>query len=841
MMKKAVIVLLAFFALSCALAGCNDTEQTSGELSAESVADTSSAETSVGEASVAESSADTSSEPAQEPSLDVDALAKLDYKAVVADSNTVDFLDSAAVFAASYGDKYALYFDDWDQYAVLDTEIACASLAGDTAWAFAYVQAEDSSLYKVKMYRFSKNSSEPEEKVLDLPAVQKQTLFYSAVSETVGYLAVFSWERGFETIVEPAYLMLTTDGGKSWKNTMGDFDTPWECQPLMVHFVSKDVGMLSYAHPNNTFDSDLDNRTYATKDGGRTWIRLEQLDLIKHDTNGDVIAFAEQDGTYTISVRLCYGKNEIFDYTSTDLLRWEPAFELDTFDPSALTYVPLGNAFDGTADSDNLTAYFATAEDKTYVYFPERDAYLTIPQKAERLCGASIILDDVFFTFAEGSSDTIMQYSFEQQQQKLVWQSEIKLPESCEDAYLSFHYSGHSGGEDGSHLCVYAKENGVYTLKYLFRTDYHGRALKETVEMSTVPYAHDANDVPVLTRFFDDQEGVAVFACGDGTDLGAHLYATKDGGRNWSQMTDLDRAELTGGHNDLSVVGIKMSSYRNRVYTLTLRDGKTGREVNLISADLQTFAPEHAELPAEYIDGSTNALHMIWGDYNGETVVCMPYWGQTFRFPAGSLVSYHMCGDTALITAWDADTEKNCTVYRLIKGQDTPKCTVLDVPPHASGQEYYYLSNMYFDLVDENIAFLAVMGTENMDEEMLALFRTTDGGNTWQNMREGAAPVSWNWKEFVQTIRFFDERVGLLSRRYSVTDDLHERTLVTFDGGRTWQSPEEFVFDLPYSYADITDCGVKDGVYWVDVAFTQCDDPYQRYESTDLIHWTLAE
>ncbi len=840
MMKKLAIILLAVLALSCALAGCDDAEQTSSEPSAESIAETSSTETSAEESSVAESSADTSSEPVQEPSLDVDALAKLDYKAVVADSDTVGFLDSAAVFAAKYGDKYALYFADWDRYAVVDTEIACASLMGDTAWAFAYVQAEDSSLYRVKMYRFSKNSSEPEEKVLNLSGVHKQTLFYSAVSETVGYLAVFDWERGFETIVEPAYLMLTTDGGKSWKNTMGDFDTPWECLPLMVHFVSKDVGMLSYAHPNDIYDSDLDYRTYATKDGGRTWIRLEQLDLIEHDTNGDVIAFAEQDGTYTISVRLCYGKNEIFDYTSTDLIRWEPAFESDTFDPSALTYVPLGDAFDSTADSDNRTAYFATAEDKTYVYLPERDAYLTIPQKTERLCGAAVILDDVFFTFAEGSSDTIMQYSFEQYHQKLVWQSEIKLPESCEDAYLSFHYSGHSGGEDGSYLCVYAKENGVYTLKYLFRTDFSGREIMETVEMSTVPHAHDANDVPVLTRFFDEKEGIAVFACGDGTDLGAHLYATKDGGRNWSQMTDLDRAELTGGGNDLSVVGITMSSYRNRVYTLTLRDGKTGREVNLISADLQTFAPENADLPAEYIDGSTNALHMIWGDYNGETVVCMPYWGQTFRFPAGSLVSYHMCGDTALITAWDTDTEKNCTVYRLIKGQDTPTCTVLDVPPHASGQEYY-LSNMYFDFVDENVAFLAVMGIENMDEEMLALFRTTDGGNTWQNMREGETPISWNWKEFVQTICFFDERTGLLSRRYSVTDELHARTLVTFDGGRTWQSPEEFVFDLPYSYAGITDCGVKDGIYWVDVAFTQCDDPYQRYESTDLIHWTLVE
>ncbi|MBQ3155118.1 MAG: hypothetical protein IJB88_07780, partial [Clostridia bacterium] len=189
MMKKAVIVLLAFLALSCALAGCDDTEQTSSAPSAESVADTSSAETSVEDSSVAESSADASSES----SSDVDALAKLDYKAVAADSNAVEFLGNAAVFAAEYGDKYALYFADWDRYAVLGTEVACASLAGDTAWAFAYVQAEDSALYKVKMYRFSKNGGEPEETVLDLPAVHKQTLFYSAVSETVGYLAVFDW------------------------------------------------------------------------------------------------------------------------------------------------------------------------------------------------------------------------------------------------------------------------------------------------------------------------------------------------------------------------------------------------------------------------------------------------------------------------------------------------------------------------------------------------------------------------------------------------------------------------------------------------------------------------
>ncbi len=207
---------------------------------------------------------------------------------------------------------------------------------------------------------------------------------------------------------------------------------------------------------------------------------------------------------------------------------------------------------------------------------------------------------------------------------------------------------------------------------------------------------------------------------------------------------------------------------------------------------------------------------------------------------------YAMTGDTVLVcmglgkSPYEEDYQ-SIAMYRLNKGQDTPVKTVFAIPS-TSGEGDSTEEELYLQVVDETTAFVAVTGLNNeiMDRELLAVYRTTDGGDTWENTVDGITEIWDSVTQDLDIIHFWDENKGIYCREIDNPEDLTDRVRITTDGGKTWNELWRIVLEEedPESLS-VKSADYKDGVYSISLyRFGNPDVTVATYVSTDLLNWT---
>ena len=123
------------------------------------------------------------------------------------------------------------------------------------------------------------------------------------------------------------------------------------------------------------------------------------------------------------------------------------------------------------------------------------------------------------------------------------------------------------------------------------------------------------------------------------------------------------------------------------------------------------------------------------------------------------------------------------------------------------------------NFINENVgylfAFKEVSGYSRGGSKLSNLFKTEDGGNTWNSINVQSVP-SISLRNDIMFAKMISEDVGLISGDVFAADyDFCTRTLLTTDGGLNWV------------YVNIPELPQEDDLEWAKVAdFTQVDGSY---------------
>jgi len=99
-----------------------------------------------------------------------------------------------------------------------------------------------------------------------------------------------------------------------------------------------------------------------------------------------------------------------------------------------------------------------------------------------------------------------------------------------------------------------------------------------------------------------------------------------------------------------------------------------------------------------------------------------------------------------------------------------------------------------------------------------------------------------NGKEFLSVTQFFGKKTFVMSARCYYTERLEDRTVVTFDGGKTWHAFADLPYgDVSFAYTEIIEMDIIEGKYWMRVRLSQSETEEMEFYSDDLINWTTAE
>ncbi|MBQ3154400.1 MAG: hypothetical protein IJB88_04130 [Clostridia bacterium] len=519
--------------------------------------------------------------------------------------------------------------------------------------------------------------------------------------------------------------------------------------------------------------------------------------------------------------------------TSTDESSAEESLPEDL---SVLTYTELNGTFNNTYSNNETTLLTAICGNHTVLKLEERDHYIVLPQKADWLCVTEYNGSFAVFAFEKDSATPVMWYQCSVLSSVPQAQKEIEILKDCKDARLFF---SHTDGSD-NYLAVFS-EQGDNTFR-LFKTDDSGSEIKKEVAVETTPSVADGE--PISMYFFGKQTGVIAFRSQTEKSLSDLLFCTTDGGKNWTKAdVQVSPAETSDSYE---IVGIVRSRGDNPVYTLTVNNG--GQEFRYVSHNLLTWQMMPDLFTETAPEGCAGELGMLYGVIGEEMVVALPDWNQTLRFPKDNSYVFDIAGDIAFVATKERGNTQTCTVYKFVKGQDAPTVTELDIP--SAEKTGMTPAGIRFQSVSADVSFFILEGRDSTDEieGFVAIYRTTDGGNTWIDTREEVGSIGWSGAEPLTLIKFFDENNGIRSHAYDTTNELEGRTQVTTDGGTTWHPINELPYGSSVSFyagtSSVVDCGIKDGKYWMLVEFGGDSNEGvedMTFVSDDLIHWELSE
>ena len=165
--------------------------------------------------------------------------------------------------------------------------------------------------------------------------------------------------------------------------------------------------------------------------------------------------------------------------------------------------------------------------------------------------------------------------------------------------------------------------------------------------------------------------------------------------------------------------------------------------------------------------------------------------------------------------------ENKITVVSFEKGSQSETVVNLDVD-----EDVYEISGNF---INENtgyiFAFKEVPEGSRGSLKLSNLFKTEDGGQTWDSIKVQNAP-SISLRNYIEFAKMVSEDTGLISGGIGPADyDFCERTLLTTDGGLNWIN------------VNIPELPQDDDLHWAVVAdFAQVDESYIltiRYETPE--------
>ncbi len=789
----------------------------------ESIPDESEPEESQPEESQPEESEPEESQPEEsEPEELPSDLSTLKYR-----SNGIDFDDNygakeQTVLKALCGDNTVLYFEGEDRYVVLPqrAEWICGAQYYGTYLFFAFAPEEEDVLNCYHVYpnegirstvqvRLPKDC--PDARVFASWA-EDMELFLSVVSEKTGEtLGLYAYSYTKEKItgeIEMLEAPVCSTG-----------------MPALMRFVNRKVGVLVY-HRN-----DRETSVFFTRDGGKTWEGFGKGFFgIYRDPKEQIIDFWDVscggNVMYAVATRngdkiTRYAGGDPLEWMYSEVLSWQevPA-ELDGYRLKAA----MGDydlLFWGENGKDNLI----WCNDKTYTVPVESG--LTMDMK-----GFAVMV----YKSADSSEFTV---------QSLLYNGETFITK------ITPPY--HSGGEEAEELTAYLQVidydtaviaiTGVYgshmeeQLLAFYRTEDRGETWTNVQPQSTY-YAWDYREDMVIFHFFDGNTGIRSRDYRIPELLEWRTMVTFDGGRDWQTIHDLPYPGKTTGYTEIVEVGECDGVYWMRVYS-SETDGKPAY-LFFVSADLINWTYVDVDGEAFVIDQVSSDLNVIVGKDGDGYVVRVASWNQTFHLSGAVYLEYDMAGDTLLVclaqeNGWEDYVSFD--VYRLVKGKDEPVVTVLTVPETIDEHETWRESAI-LQVVDENTAFVSVIAEVWEDEWLYAIYRTTDGGYTWEDRLE--KDIIWDacWADY-SAFHFWDADKGIMCRYVFHDEPFTERVLITLDGGKTWNEIRNIVMEEedPDSLM-VGSADYKDGVYSISLfRFGEPSVTVATYVSTDLLNW----
>ena len=189
---------------------------------------------------------------------------------------------------------------DWDKtYVMPDNFISYsdAVILENVAWLISHRNAQ------ISVWRFSRDCSAVELYTHIYHAEHSAPIFTFANfwSECEG--CVFFWDDRDEKNCWPVQFLKTNDGGETWYTV--ECQTPiraqeWREYPHIAKFISADTGIISY----RDYQRDLDERTYITLDGGRTWknITLPTCQTLVCSSNIEISDFRHTEFGYELII-----------------------------------------------------------------------------------------------------------------------------------------------------------------------------------------------------------------------------------------------------------------------------------------------------------------------------------------------------------------------------------------------------------------------------------------------------------------------------------------------------------------------------------------------------------
>ena len=258
--------------------------------------------------------------------------------------------------------------------------------------------------------------------------------------------------------------------------------------------------------------------------------------------------------------------------------------------------------------------------------------------------------------------------------------------------------------------------------------------------------------------------------------------------------------------------------------------------------DLSTLFGENARYYNDYARA----------DYAKMSVLYIYAWDQYFVIrhsdyaPMYFPVTLTIMGDTALgFSAVDGGEHPNLGhptmdmgVYRLEKGKSTVsfqkiECYLLVEP------------TWFYSAVTDKVGYLSVFDIDEYSTErehyLAYLYKTTDGGLTWEEVEVTNPPSTGRGFEDPLMAKFLTEDFGVISFVRDWDCDLAEYTQYTNDGGKTWHNFDGLSRLSEWSTADMSVCDItlSEGVYTVTMVISiESATTYEKFTSTDLKKWT---
>jgi|GEM_PF-1730767 len=409
-----------------------------------------------------------------------------------------------------------------------------------------------------------------------------------------------------------------------------------------------------------------------------------------------------------------------------------------------------------------------------------------------------------------------------------------------ENTYIEQLYCKMVDGRVGYLFVFGAGQGNTRELAYLYKTT-DGGATWQAVECEDMPEYHH-RDTPIYANFFDENTGLISCRYASLGYLSERTFLTTDGGKTWSYLSALPYPEDMDSSVCTQLADLECI-YGQYVMTVGLFTDGAGTSLRFVSDDLQNWTLLPEELDGYDFAHYDAELGIFEGTDGGNHVIYVAEWDALYTV-ADSGYDYlqYFRGDDSLFvfSAHGADNPGAFVLYRLGKGQTDAQTVELGLPADFAN------IGCKLQVFDGDSALFVLTEYHAHRAKMYAVFKTTDGGNTWQSIGKQLDETHWPLYEGISQLHFFDKQHGILFREFTDTEYLGDRVLVTTDGGATWTnpviSPDGKTLEALQGPATIKEMKYENGKYTflIEWSFDQKRE-LVTFTSADLQNWTLLE